>query len=113
LNSPVSFVIREPGEADKHGVRASVEILPGGTVFLVPATLNLEFRSEDIPLGSAVEEMRLHRWNPDVLAWETLETPQTMIQIDTDRWTISAAIDHLSVYGVLPLESKIDDWQLY
>jgi len=113
LTSDVPFEIQEPGDADKHGIRASVEFLPTDTAFVVPATMTLEFRTEDITPSFTAAEMRVHWWNELSGLWEEVPGTQAVLQIDADTWTVSAMVNHLSIYGALASSSNIRSWKQY
>jgi hypothetical protein len=113
LSSPVSFEILEPADGNKHGLRASAELDPSGTLFSAPATLTLEFTEDDISEPFAANDMRIHLWNELLGDWEELPEPQTVVNVAPGVWTVSAQIDHLSIYGVQAMGTRVEGWQRY
>jgi len=113
LSSPVSFEILEPADIDKHGLRASAELYPSGTLFSAPVTLTLEFTEEDIPAPFLAADMRIHLWNELLGDWEELPEPQIVVNVAPGVWTVSAQIDHLSIYGVQAMGTRVEGWRRY
>lgn len=113
LSSAVTFEIQEPSDFDKHGVRASAVLRPTGTSFIAAATLTLEFRLADIPLFATAADMAVYRWNEGLSHWEELPGPQVVQPIDPDTWTVSALIDHLSIYSAQPSGLQVERWRQY
>ncbi len=113
LSSSVVFEIQEPSDVDKHGVRASAELLPTGTNFATAATLTLEFRLADIPPAATAADMAVYCWNDGLGDWDELPGPQVLQQIDSDTWTLSASIDHLSIYSAQPSGLRVERWRQY
>jgi C1A family cysteine protease/outer membrane biosynthesis protein TonB len=113
LVADITFEIFEPSETDRHGIRAAVQYAPSGTAFSASAEITLEFRADDIPGGYTENDMRIFRWSNTLSNWEEIDDTQTLQQINATTWTLTADIDHLSIYGILAADSRIDVWRVY
>jgi hypothetical protein len=113
LVADITFEIFEPSETDRHGIRAAVQYAPAGTAFSASAEITLEFRADDIPGGYTENDMRIFRWSDTLSNWEEIDDTQTLQQINATTWTLTADIDHLSIYGVVAADSRIDLWRVY
>lgn len=112
LSAAIVLSVSQPD--NNAGTRNAAQFDPDGLGFVTPATMTIEFREDEVPADHQPQEMRLHWYDPVGGSWELVSGPQVVRYIDSDRWTVSARIYHLSMYGArIPLPSFVREWRDY
>jgi hypothetical protein len=69
---------------------------PSGAVFNPPAKIIFAFDSKSLPKGILPEDLYIGYFNPDKKQWESLPSV-----VDKKTGTVTASIEHFSIYGLL------------
>jgi subtilisin-like proprotein convertase family protein len=99
--------------ADDYNLTTSAEFGPQGLLFSTPATVYIEFLLEDVPVGSTINDMKIHYWNGTTWV-PVVDATQPLVHLGGSRYIVSAQVSNLDYiqFAVTDL-TAVEDWRMY